>query len=405
MQHFYKETILSQVIEQSFNSIVVTEANLDFPEFIYVNRAFTEMSGYTIEDLKGKTPKILQGEKTNREVIKTLKETLLRDEFFQGETVNYRKDGSEYYVEWNISPIKDKNSKTIYYISIQRDVTEKILLQQQREEVFLNNSKLAYLGEMFENIIHQWKQPLTAINLAIQTLLLEETKLNRETKETLSFMENQLDFMSETVSSFRNFLHHSNRKEKFKLKKVVEFILFILKHQIKRNSILVSIEVDNSTELFANLSDTEVEMFFAQEQLNMERVELYTMRLDDGDVADEIRSLIDEGEDEGEEGVFLKLAYENSTDERTKKFGGFAGQFTRTQLSAEIEAAVFGASEGDVVGPLKTEKGFNIFKIASVFKPSLDDEELKKEIKTILFNRKISKLLSEAEVSSDIFED
>src|SRR4030095_564994 len=71
-----------------------------------------------------KTPRILQGPKSDRAMLTELREALSRGEPFSGETVNYRKDGSEYYVEWDITPIRTSGGKISHFLSIQRNVTD-----------------------------------------------------------------------------------------------------------------------------------------------------------------------------------------------------------------------------------------------------------------------------------------
>ena len=103
----------------------------DHPKILYVNNAFTRMSGYKAEEIINKTPRILQGEKTDREVLKRLKECLSQEEYFEGKAINYTKEGNEYWVEWNISPVYDENKKLIAFISMQKDisVSQKLLNQ------------------------------------------------------------------------------------------------------------------------------------------------------------------------------------------------------------------------------------------------------------------------------------
>ncbi len=122
------EHLLKQIFEQSFNSILITDANLDQPgpNILYVNPAFSRVTGYSLEDLKGKTPRIFQGEKTKRKTLDALKKACKKGEFFSAEAVNYKKDGSSYYVKWNISPIKNTNGEITNYVSIQEDITEAV---------------------------------------------------------------------------------------------------------------------------------------------------------------------------------------------------------------------------------------------------------------------------------------
>ena len=129
---------LSLIIKSSYNPILITNGKLDGPknpQILYVNPAFEKMTGYKKEEIIGQTPRLLQGEKTNRAALEELKAKLSRGEFFEGTTVNYKKDGTEYYVEWNISPVKNAQGEILFFVSIQKDITERIDLQEQ-EEIF-----------------------------------------------------------------------------------------------------------------------------------------------------------------------------------------------------------------------------------------------------------------------------
>lgn len=113
------------IFDHSYNSVVITTPSLEgeHPKILYVNDAFTQMSGYAKEEIIGKTPRILQGEKTDKEVLKRLKECLKNEEYFEGKTINYTKEGKEYWVEWNISPVYDKEKKLIAFLSLQKDIS------------------------------------------------------------------------------------------------------------------------------------------------------------------------------------------------------------------------------------------------------------------------------------------
>lgn len=82
------------------------------------------MTGYTLEDLLGKSPSMLQGEGTDRRVLDDLKEKIEIGEMFHGKTMNYRKDGTEFIMEWKIVPVRDKNDQISHYLAIQRQVKD-----------------------------------------------------------------------------------------------------------------------------------------------------------------------------------------------------------------------------------------------------------------------------------------
>ncbi len=113
------------------DSVVITDGRLDppGPRILHVNRAFTRMTGYDAEEVIGKTPRILQGPKTVRDMLDRLQSRLSRGEDVVLETVNYRKDGGELGLEWSVKPVHDKSGQITNLLSIQRDVTERMRVQ------------------------------------------------------------------------------------------------------------------------------------------------------------------------------------------------------------------------------------------------------------------------------------
>ena len=135
--------LLSSAVEQSTESILITEANLNWPgpKIVFVNPAFTRMTGYAAAEVMGKTPRVLQGPRTSRDVLGRLRQSLDRGDVFEGETTNYRKDGTEYEQEWQIAPIRTPAGKVTHYVALQRDVTAR-----KRIEEALRESETRYRG-------------------------------------------------------------------------------------------------------------------------------------------------------------------------------------------------------------------------------------------------------------------
>jgi diguanylate cyclase (GGDEF)-like protein/PAS domain S-box-containing protein len=117
--------IFQQVFMQSWNAIVITDAD---PALGYLvqqaNPAFCAMTGYTINELRGRTLKMLQGPDTDPEVIARLRQCLKEARYFEGSTINYRKDGSSYPVRWNISPVRDDDGNLTHFVSVQQDLSD-----------------------------------------------------------------------------------------------------------------------------------------------------------------------------------------------------------------------------------------------------------------------------------------
>jgi PAS domain S-box-containing protein len=112
--------------DQAFNAITVTRAGegQSAGEIVYVNDAFTEMTGYEADEVRGRTPGMLQGPKTDQAVLDRLDRQIQRGERFHGETVNYRKDGSEFVIEWKVIPV-EQEGQTTHHVAVQRDVSHR----------------------------------------------------------------------------------------------------------------------------------------------------------------------------------------------------------------------------------------------------------------------------------------
>ncbi|HOK45207.1 MAG TPA: peptidylprolyl isomerase [Bryobacteraceae bacterium] len=146
-----------------------------------------------------------------------------------------------------------------------------------------------------------------------------------------------------------------------------------------------------------SIPEEQIAAYYAEHQLEFEKVTLYSIRLDSEEKAKELYAQITE-----EGANFHVLAMEHSTDSETAPKGGYVGEMTRAMLSGEIEAAVFKAKPGDVIGPIKTSKGWNLFKVAKIHKPTL--AEVRSNIQMTLFLQLLAKLRAEAKIEYPIFE-
>ena len=143
--------LLGAAVEQSTESIVITDTELDLPgpRILFVNPAFTKMTGYTAEEVLGKTPRILQGPNSDRAVLRRLRETLGRGETFSGETINYRKDRTEFNLEWQVTPLYNSSGAITHFLGIQRDVTARKQTEaalRKSENQFRTLAKLSPVG-------------------------------------------------------------------------------------------------------------------------------------------------------------------------------------------------------------------------------------------------------------------
>ena len=133
-QQHERLALLSKAIECSWSAVVITDAN---PVAGYLvetaNPAFCKMTGYSLDELRGEPLKRLQGPDTDPEVIEHLRQCLQTGEYFDGTTINYRKDGKPYTVRWNISPVRDEHGTVTHFVSVQQDLSDRIEAERMRD--------------------------------------------------------------------------------------------------------------------------------------------------------------------------------------------------------------------------------------------------------------------------------
>ena len=117
------ENLLNVALESNFSSVMLTSANNGY-KIKYVNPAFTDLTGYSFNEVVGKDPGLLQGPKTDRNLLERLREDLNSGQIFHGKTINYRKDGSEFTMEWKIYPIVNADDETAFFLAVQRQADD-----------------------------------------------------------------------------------------------------------------------------------------------------------------------------------------------------------------------------------------------------------------------------------------
>jgi len=118
------ETPLFQALaDLNFDSVMVTEATNDQgnSKIVFVNQRFTDLTGYAADEVIGKTPGLLQGPGTEKTVTDRLVEEVSNGQTFHGSTINYRKDGSSFHIEWKVTPVK-QNGRVTHYLAVQREL-------------------------------------------------------------------------------------------------------------------------------------------------------------------------------------------------------------------------------------------------------------------------------------------
>lgn len=120
--------LLESVVVNANDAVLITEAepiDLPGPRILYANAAFTRTTGYSLEEILGKTPRILQGPNTELGARRRLKAALTAWKPVEMELLNYRKDGTSFWVELSIVPVANETGWYTHWVSVQRDVSER----------------------------------------------------------------------------------------------------------------------------------------------------------------------------------------------------------------------------------------------------------------------------------------
>lgn len=145
--------LLESVITNTTDSILITEAepfDEPGPRILYVNEAFTKMTGYTAEEVIGKTPRILQGPKSDKAELKRLGKAMRRWESCEITTINYKKNGEEFWINFSLTPVANEKGWFTHWIAIERDVTDQKIYISKLES---QNLKLREIARSQSHIV------------------------------------------------------------------------------------------------------------------------------------------------------------------------------------------------------------------------------------------------------------
>lgn len=133
--------LMNMVITNTRDAILITEAepvDEPGPRILFVNEAFTRMTGYTEKEVIGKTPRILQGPDTDAKELERLKTALKNWEPCEIEVLNYKKNGEPFWNNFTVAPVANEKGWYTHWVAVERDVTERrkteILIRDNEEK-------------------------------------------------------------------------------------------------------------------------------------------------------------------------------------------------------------------------------------------------------------------------------
>lgn len=193
--------LLSRAIDQSPITVVITDKDGNIE---YVNPKFIELTGYSMEEVEGKNPRLLQSGGQTREFYQNLWETILSGNDWHGELQNRKKNGDIYWESAVISSIVDNQGEIAFFLAVKEDITEKkkiledlIKAKEKAEES--DRLKSAFLA----NMSHEIRTPMNGI-LGFTDLLKEPNLPDEDQKEYIDIIERSGARMLNTINDIIN---------------------------------------------------------------------------------------------------------------------------------------------------------------------------------------------------------
>jgi PAS domain S-box-containing protein len=204
--------LLESVITNSTEAVIILEPELTFEagrRIVFVNEGFTAITGYKPEEVVGETIHFLNGPKTDEEKLRDIRERMERWEIIDVELINYRKDGSEFWVNTTLVPIKDDKGYS-HWVIIGRDISERKKYERQLQASI--QEKEVLLSE----IHHRVKNNLAVVSSMMQLQAFQEE--NEELQKKLV----DSTFRIRTMATIHELLYQSKSYSRLRFSEIIE---------------------------------------------------------------------------------------------------------------------------------------------------------------------------------------
>jgi PAS domain S-box-containing protein len=248
MEVSYNAQKIAMVAFETQSGMIITDKN---QKILKVNKAFEKITGFGQNEVLYKTPAILKSGLYDDSFYKSLYEELIKNNIWMGEIKNKHKNGDIFNEHLIIQSVLDSNDKPIYYVASFLDITKQKLIEEkltQKDELLIQQSKMAQMGEMLENIAHQWRQPLSVITTSATGVKLQQDfkmLTDEQLKSALDSIVKAAEHLSITIDDFRNFYKNDKEKKLFNVKNAVEKSLTLISSKFKNEAIEIELKLDD----------------------------------------------------------------------------------------------------------------------------------------------------------------
>jgi PAS domain S-box-containing protein len=253
--------LLETVITHTKDSVIITEADLNegnLPNIVYVNPAFSVTSGYKTDEIIGESLEIFRGPNSDEEEHDKLVKTIKAKKECQIETLSYKKNKEEYWVNFSMLPVNNSDGELSHWVSIQRDVTEdkkrEVEKEQLIKELTQNNKDLQQFSYITS---HNLRAPLS--NLTGLLNLIDDIPIeNQELKEIIDGFNKSTHLLNDTINDLVKVIvikdNPSVSKESLLLKDIFEDVFSQLDFLIGLHKPIIKFDFYGVTFLNTNKS-------------------------------------------------------------------------------------------------------------------------------------------------------
>ena len=254
-----KKDELQALFDLAGNGISILDKN---GIFLYANKFFQNMMGYTMEELYSKSCISLSSNKYTKTSQEAVQKAIKHGSIQNFRKVCITKNGERLNASMSLSYLKNHNEMIMitsditsdikYQKKLKKQVEEEVLKRTEQYEVLCHQSRLAGMGEMIDSIAHQWRQPLNSMAIIIQGIkhLSKYDKNNSELlKEIEQDIVEKITYMSQTIDDFSTFFYISKKKEFFNILNSIQDSIRLIDVQLNHNNIKIKTYIQNNIKL------------------------------------------------------------------------------------------------------------------------------------------------------------